>query len=80
MLYNLYKFDRSHENFDLHRPNMIMQCSHIYFPGDKIHNKIMEWDHGRDFNVFNMIEQKTVKGPLQKKKFILCFMIMLKKE
>ena len=40
----------------------------------------MEWDHGRDFNVFNMIETKTVKDPLQKKKFILCFMIMLKKE
>ena len=29
--YNLYKFDRSHENFDLQGPNMIMQCSHIYF-------------------------------------------------
>lgn len=63
---DLYTFKQDHKNFDLQGPNMVIQCSHIYFPGDKIHNKIMEWDHGKDFNVFNMIDTRTLNGNITK--------------
>ena len=65
---DLYSFDKDHPNFDPQGPNMPMLATHIYFPGDKIHNKMMEWDKGTDFNVFNMIDTKTLnKNNIDKK-------------
>jgi hypothetical protein len=65
---DLYSFDKDHPNFDPQGPNMPMLATHIYFPGDKIHNKMMEWDEGKDFNVFNMIDTKTIpKKEIDKK-------------
>ena len=65
---DLYTFNREHPNFDPQGPDMVMYCTHIYFPGDEIHNKIMEWDDGKDFNIFNMIDTNTIPLPITKKK------------
>jgi len=63
---DLYTFDETHSNFDPQGPDMVMYCTHIYFPGDKINNKIMEWDDGKDFNVFNMIDTSEITGEINK--------------
>ena len=66
---DLYTFNVKHPNFDPQGPNMPMLATHIYFPGEKIHNKMMEWDEGKDFNVFNMIDTSKIanKNEIDKK-------------
>jgi hypothetical protein len=75
---DLYVFNEKHDNFDPQGPNMVMHATHIYFTGDKIHNKIMEWEENSDdFNIFKMpdiraidndkIDKKTIHDEIIKK-------------